>query len=154
MENSEEIDDDLLLQNFKSSIEPLTLSEQLDEWCAYYMSIGVSFDTFWDGDPCQLKYYVSTYRLKKKMQNELLWLQGMYNYDAFGTVLSNAFRSKGSKAANYTEKPYDVVEKTDREKQIEIEEQQKRVISNLNRLAQEWERTHGKDSTVRDRNNE
>lgn len=152
MGSAEISDDDALLEGFKSSIEPLTFGEQLDEWCYYYMSIGVPYDVFWYGDYCCLKYYESTYRLTKRMKNEMLWLQGMYNYEAFGTTISRAF-DKRSKA-EYSKKPYEIVEKTEREKKLEIEEKQKRVIRNLNRLAEEWSKNHAKDSRTDNRDNE
>lgn len=150
---SEEIsDDDSLLDGFKSSIEPLTFGEQLDEWCAYYMSIGVPYDEFWYGDYCKLKYYENTYRLTKKMKNELLWLQGMYDYEAFSVTLARAF-DKHSKA-DYSKKPYEIVEKTEREKQLEIEEKQKTIIRNLNRIAAEWEKRNAEDSGTDNRDNQ
>lgn len=139
---SEQIDeDDSLLENFKSSIEPLTLAEQLDEWCAYYMSIGVPYDEFWYGDACKLKYYVEAYRLKKKMANEKLWLQGMYNYEAFSVTLANGFKDKkSSKVYKYAEKPYQVVPLTEREQAIEDEKKKKNLIRSLSAIKDAWDR--------------
>ena len=147
MGSEEELDEDeSLLENFKSSLKPLTLAEQLDEWCAYYMSIGVPYEEFWYGDACKLKYYVEAYRLKKKMANEKLWLQGMYNYEAFSVTLANGFKDKKSgKTYKYTEKPYDVVPKTEREQAVENEEKRKNIIKSLNALKSAWDKNHRKN---------
>ena len=130
----------LLPDGYVSQVEPLTLGEQLDEWCAFYMAIGVPYEEFWYGDYCRLKYYVESYIQKKKMDNEMLWLQGMYNYQAFSTVMDafGAGLSGKRTKSKYAEKPYDIVEKTEREKAIEIEEKRKRVIANLNAIANAW----------------
>lgn len=132
---------------YVSSLRELSLSEQLDEWCAYYMAIGVPYEEFWYGDYCKLKYYVEAYRLKKKQDNERLWLQGMYFYDAVATALGNAFRDKGAKPKDYAKEPYDVVQKSEREEEIEAEKIRLRVIDNLNAVAEQWKRTqNAKDS--------
>lgn len=157
MEGSE-VDDPLPsedgeLTEFKSSIAPLTWSEQLDAWASYYMAIGIPYEEFWHGDYCHFKYYVEADRLKRKKSNEKLWLQGMYVYEAFGVTLGNAFGGN----AKYTDKPYDVVEKTEREKEIEIEEAKKRVVANLNEIKRRWdmENSNAKhDSRPSDKDNE
>lgn len=139
---SSEVED--LLPNFKSELRPLTLGEQFDQWCAFYMMIGVSFDEFWYGDYCRLKYYQEAYRLKRKADNERMWLQGAYNYEGHAITLSNAF-SKHSHL-KYPEKPYDIIEKTEREKIAEKEAKIKKVIANLNRLKDSWDNHNAKDS--------
>lgn len=143
---------DPLPDGFQSRLKPLTFGEQLDEWCAYYMAIGVTYDEFWYGDYCRLKYYVERFRIQKKTLNEMLWLMGAYNYEGHGIVLANAF----SKHSNlkYPEKPYDVVEKTEREKEIEKEEKLKKVIANLNRLKKDWDEHHAEDSRTDNRDKE
>lgn len=156
---SEEIEEDDSLLEFKSSIKPLSLAEQLDEWCAFYMSIGVPYDEFWYGNYCKLKYYVMAHRLKKKMDNEKLWLQGMYNYEAFQVTLANGFKDKKSgKTYKYAEKPYDIVPKSEREEAIENENKKKQIIKSLNAIKSEWERKHNessdKNSRPRNQDNE
>lgn len=149
--------DSLLPEGYKSSIEPLTLAEQLDEWCAFYMAIGVPYEEFWYGDYCRLKYYVESHNYKKKMQNEMLWLQGMYDFDAFGTVMSRFGASLSGKRskAQYAQKPYDVVEKSEREKALEIEEKRKRVIANLSAVANAWKaKKDAEDSRTDNRDKE
>lgn len=148
----DDVDDDPLLANFKSSLEPLTLAEQLDEWCTYYMAIGVPYEEFWYGDYCKLKYYVERHRQELKAKNHELWLQGMYFYEAVGTALARGFTKHSQ--AKYPDKPYDVVEKTDRELQIEIDERRKAIVRALNKVAEEWNKENGKDSQPDNRDSE
>lgn len=68
---------------------------------------------FWEDDPALFWSYRISYINRKKneqeVQNEMLWLQGAYFYDAVTKALANAF-SKGKKY-NYIEKPFNFSEK-------------------------------------------
>lgn len=65
----------------ESRPSPLCYDKTFDEYCAYYMSIGMSYDDYWDGDCCKAKYYREMDKLIKKRRNEELWLQGLYIYN-------------------------------------------------------------------------
>ena len=103
------------------------ISDMLDKLCPYYMMIGVSYDEFWNGDYTHLKYYVEKYKLETERRNHELWLQGLYNFDALTTVISNALAKKGSTPKKYPEKPYRLTEKTEEEK----EEEKKNMVENF-----------------------
>ena len=60
-------------------------------------------------------------------QNYFLHLQGYYNMEAFGVVLSNAF-SKNSKA-KYPEEPIRIFELTEREKEERAEMERGKAIA-------------------------
>lgn len=45
---------------------------------------------------------MKAHELRKKQKDEELWMQGLYNYKAFSTVLERAF---GNKRAKYPETP-------------------------------------------------
>lgn len=120
--------------------EQISLEEQLDKLCVYYMAIGVPYDVFWYGDYCCLKYYEDAYLQKRKIGNENMWIQGMYNYTAHATTLSNAFKKKGSKSQEYLKKPLDIFPKTPDEEKREVEQLRQKVISNLTALKDEWDR--------------
>lgn len=66
------------------------------------LAIGVPYDTFWHLTPVKLQSFVKADELKKKREDEKLWLQGLYNYNAFGTVIQQALGNKNSK---YLDKP-------------------------------------------------
>lgn len=78
--------------------------------------MGMSPEQYWDGPPSLAVAYRKAYRLKKESENEMAWLQGLYNYDAFAVCLANAFSKRGTKKQNYIEKPFDLFPLTEAEK--------------------------------------
>ena len=80
------------------------------------MAMGMSHTEFWDEPPFLAVAYRKAYRLKREIENEQAWLQGLYVYDAFAVCMSNAFSKRGTKRQNYFEKPIDIFPLTEREK--------------------------------------
>lgn len=64
----------------------------------------MSREQYWDGDPMEVAAYREADRLRADRENRVAWLNGLYNYRAFGAVapLLNAF-SKRSQAREYPE---------------------------------------------------
>lgn len=93
------------------SVAPLlTYKEIFEEQCPYYMAMGMTYEEYWNGDPMLCKFYRKAHKIKKKQQNEMLWLQGMYIYEALCDVspVLNANAPKGTKVTPYAEKPYPI----------------------------------------------
>lgn len=111
------------------------------------MSMGVTYEEFWYGDFCKLKYVEDAYLKQRRIQNENAWLQGMYVYAAVATALGNAFRDKGKQAEPYMEHPLDIFPKTPMEQKAEEERQKKKLIAQLNKFAEEWKK-HGKPRNI------
>lgn len=91
-----------------STSKILTFSELADEYCAYYMSIGVPYHEFWYGDYTQLSFYHSAHEMKRERSNYDAWLQGNYFYDALCAVspVFHAFAKAGTKPQPYHKEPY------------------------------------------------
>ena len=96
-----------------------------------YLSYGMTYEQYWDGDPWMTRAYAQAYLLKRKIENENMWILGAYVANAFGTVIGNAF---GKKKLKYLEKPLDIFPKTDAEKQAEVRAERRKLISWLNGL--------------------
>ena len=79
--------------------------------------MGMSYEQYWEGHPLLTVAYRKAYRLKRELENEQAWLQGLYVYDAFAVCLSNLFRKSGSKKQNYFEKPVGIFPLTEQEKE-------------------------------------
>ena len=60
----------------------LRYSDKFEELCGYYMSIGMTYEEYWDGDNCMTKYYREKFQLEQERMNRDLWLQGAYIYEA------------------------------------------------------------------------
>lgn len=106
------------------------MSEIFDNLCPTYMAYGMSYDEYWNGDAYRPYFYRKAYKEKQKIDDEKLWLQGAYVYDAVARLapILQAFAKKGTKPTPYPKKPYsqqgligEIVEKTEEEKEKEIE---------------------------------
>ena len=95
----------------------------------YYLSVGMSYEQYWDGDPALVKYYRKADELRRKRANEEMWLQGMYIYEALCDVspLLHAFAKRGTKPNPYSDHPYAITskERTDAQKRKEQQEREK-----------------------------
>lgn len=113
-----------LISKGKSKVEGTSLSIFFEKMCPIYMSYGMSYDEFWYKSPYRAKYYLDSYKRKVKQQDEYMWMQGMYIYEALCKVspILHAFSKKGTKPLPYSEKPYlynDSNFKTEQEKEQE-----------------------------------
>lgn len=77
-----------------------------NEWFVPASEIGVTYWEFWDTNPRILGVMNLAYERKVKQRDQDMWQQGQYTYAAFGTVLGNAFRKKGSSPEAYPKKPF------------------------------------------------
>lgn len=100
-----------------------------------YLTMGMTPKEFWDEDVWLAVYYREAYREKLKRENELAWLQGLYNYNAFSVAIGNAFGSKHKKY-KYFEKPISLY-KTEAEI---AEETKKDVVNQLTAFKRAWDR--------------
>lgn len=94
------------------------------------MSIGMSYDEFWNQDVALVRAYRKADELRRRRQNEALWLQGMYIYEALCDVapIFHAFAKKGTKPNPYAKEPYAITESEIREREErEAREKQERL---------------------------
>ena len=79
--------------------------ERFEALCGYYMSIGMSYHDYWDGDSCMTKYYREASELQLEQRNTELWLQGAYIYEALLDVhpVFNALSKKKTPIAYRSE---------------------------------------------------
>ncbi len=103
----------------------------------YYLSIGMTYEQYWEGDCTLVKYYRQAEELRNEKRNQELWLQGMYIYEALCDVspILHAFAKKGAKPNSYSTKPYAITEKQIRqereEKERKVAEKGKRFMEAL-----------------------
>lgn len=92
--------------------------------CPFYLKIGMTYDQFWDGDVSAHKAYLKAEKLRVKDMNRMLWLQGMYVYEAVGDLAPYFKAFSKARPKPYPDKPYDLFDE-DR-KRREEEEARKR----------------------------
>ena len=128
-------------RNVRSSF--LTYTEQFYEVFPYYLSIGMTYEQFWEGDPTLVKYYRKAAEIKNERKNQELWLQGMYIYEALCDVapILHAMARKGTKARPYSEQPYAISEK---QRRRDAEEKERMVADKGKMFMEMLMRQHNK----------
>ena len=84
------------------------------------MSIGMSYDEFWNGDVHMVKAYRKANELQDRRNNQNMWMQGRYFYDALcaASPLYRFSMKKGIiKPEPYTKEPYPITEAELRERE-------------------------------------
>lgn len=116
-----------LVSKDESKVEDTSLTYFFEKLCPMYMSYGMTYDEFWYKSPYRAKFYLEAYKRKVKQQDEYMWVQGMYIYEALCKVspVLHAFSKKGTKPLPYSEKPY-----LRDDENLESEEEKKRKEEN------------------------
>ena len=107
------------------------MSEVFERLCPYYMTYGMTYEEYWNGDPWSLKAYKEADMLRNRQANMMQWLMGIYANNAVSVAIANAFRKKGTPPIKYLEQPLDIFPKTEAEEQAEQERKQQELIQKL-----------------------
>lgn len=89
--------------------------------CPHYMSIGMTYDEFWDGDVSRVVAYRKANELQEKRRNRELWMQGLYFYEALcdASPLFRFTMKKGAiKPEPYIKEPYPITAAEQREREL------------------------------------
>ena len=110
-------------ESYKDSALSISYTEQFYSHLPFYLSIGMTPEQYWNEDCCLVKYYRKAFRLQRERDNERLWLQGMYIYEALCDVspLLRAFARKGTKAIEYSSEPYAITKEEIERRRVEKE---------------------------------
>ena len=103
----------------QSPASSTTVIDYLEQLCDYALSIGMSYNEYWYGDPHILVNYVHAEEIRQKRKNNEMWIQGAYIYEAIGNLapILNAF-SKDNRAKPYRKQPIALTEKEQEEQRI------------------------------------
>ena len=103
---------------------PSRYTDYFYQVCPFYLSLGMTWDQFWDGDNTMVKYYREAEKIRVENRNTEMWMQGAYIYkvlEAFAPILP-AFPKKDAKPGNYLSSP---IPFTDRLQQEQKERENK-----------------------------
>ena len=106
------------------------------------MTYGMTYDQFWEGDPWMVRAYAQAYLLQRRVSNEEMWLQGVYFASALQSVIGTAF---GKQRIKYFEKPLEIYEKTQAEKDQEVRNERQKLINWLNQWRHSTDKKQGVD---------
>ena len=134
----------------QKALSPLsTYTEQFYEVFPYYLSIGMTYEQFWEGDPMLCKYYREAEELRNEKKNQELWLQGMYIYEAIADLspILHAFAKKGAKAQPYPDAPYPITKK--QRERIRVEKEKKTFDKGMKFMEALTQQTNAKFKEVK-----
>lgn len=92
----------------------------------YYLSIGMTYEQFWEQDCTLVKYYRKAAQIRQDLKNQEAWLQGAYIYEALvdASPVFHSLAKKGTKPLPYREKPYDIYSRNNPEKRKKLQAKQ------------------------------
>lgn len=93
-------------ESVQTMFSPFAYTKFFYKCLPYYLAIGMTADEYWKGDCTLTESYREAFNLKKDLQNEQLWLQGLYNYEALTDVLPAIVSLGKTKPKKYSDKPY------------------------------------------------
>lgn len=89
---------------------------------------GLTEKEFWETNPMKLQVYEEAYRNQQNWINNLVhsWV-GSYGMSALVTAIAGCFSKRSS--AKYIEKPIEIFQKTEKEKQMEAEQAKRQFMA-------------------------
>jgi hypothetical protein len=100
------------------------------------MSIGMTYDEFWNQDVTMVRAFRKADELKRRRQNEILWMQGVYIREALLSTVGNMFSGKGSTPIEYPKEPYPITEEqVEEKKERERKSMEERMKADLLAIA-------------------
>ena len=121
-----------LAEKSDKSTSPQDCLDYLDKLCAYALSVGMTYEQYWFQEPSLIRYYVQAEKIKQRKINSSMWLQGLYVYQAIGSLihLANPF-SKERRAKPYMKRPIPL---TDEDKEEQEREKYERFVKYMHSL--------------------
>lgn len=83
-------------------------TEIFEAQCPFYMSIGMTYDEFWEDSADRVIAYRKAYILRQKRNNANAWAQGRYIYDALSAVVPALRGLSKEPVSPYLEEPYPI----------------------------------------------
>lgn len=96
---------------------PLSLMSVYENACPVYMAMGMPYQEFWDGDVSAHRAYREAYRQRIMHENQMLWLQGLYFYEALLDAGQYIKAFSKAKPKPYRDAPIDLFEKERKERE-------------------------------------
>lgn len=103
--------------------QPQTYTEIFEEHFPTYLSIGMSYEEYWEGDNNLPSLYRKAHEISKNRLNAEQWRMGMYTHNALMSAMST-LAEKG-KYIPYIDQPFPMTEQ-EAEEQAERREEAKR----------------------------
>jgi len=92
--------------------EPSTLADLFDRLCPQYMTMGMSYDEYWNSNTSAHRAYREAYLLRREREEWARWRQGAYYFAALmcAVPVLRAF-SKATEPGEYPKEPFPLTQK-------------------------------------------
>lgn len=129
-------------EEFLENLSHISFTEIFNSHLPFYLSIGMSYEQYWNEDCCITKYYKKAFDLQRNRMNEQLWLQGLYIYDAILDV-APALRAMGAKPPEkYPNEPYPITDnEIELRKEKQAKERQEAIIAKTEAFAAQFNKS-------------
>lgn len=111
---SEVVADSASRKGGEGNLAPVSYTMIFESYLPFYLSIGMTWDEFWNDDVDKAKYYRKAFELKRRYDNENNWRLGAYFLQAINVAFSDS-----KSHATYMSEPFPLTQK-------EAEEQEQR----------------------------
>lgn len=106
--------------------EPFSPTKLFNAQCPVFMSMGMSYDEYWNCSAERTRAYKEAYKIKRQQMNQQLWLGGMYVAHAIAATVGNMLSGKSAQKTEYPREPLplsasDVEERKERERKRKFE---------------------------------
>lgn len=114
-----------LLDEEEPEDEEMSYGEICEHHCSYYLSLGMSYEDYWYGDACLVRYYREVDQITTNKMNTENWLLGLYIEKAVGVAIAKAF----GEDVDYPAEPFPLTkeEADERLEQARIERMQSQI---------------------------
>ena len=123
------------------------------EWLPYALSMGISYNDFWDMNPRIMNVHIAGYKKRVNTQldydNYVSYLGGIYVRDALASTVGNMFSKKTAKPIEYPKMPYPITqEQVEQREEAEKEAQRQMFWAQLQTMQANFElsKQGGKES--------
>lgn len=107
-----------------NSESPFVIAQYIEDCFPYYLSLGMSYDEYWYGDPTMVVAYRKAEDMRTHRRNWEMWMNGRYTYDAIASMIPSLQIIKPREPLPYTKEPYPLTKK-EYEERMEREEKKK-----------------------------
>lgn len=110
------------------SESPLFIAKLLDECFPYYLSIGMTYDQYWNDDPNLVKAYRKAEEIRSHRRNVEMWIEGRYVYDGIMRLIPSLNAWKPKEPLPYMDEPYPLSKEESEQRRLREEKRKQDEI--------------------------
>lgn len=108
-------------ESVRTELSRFAYTNQFYKHLPYYLAIGMTPNEYWNQDCTLTQSYRKAFEIKRKMLNEQLWLQGVYNYEALCDTLPSIISMGKKPPIEFSKEPYAITNEEAQKSKIEKE---------------------------------